>query len=130
MPEEITRVARFAGVGLTAAATHYLSVVSLVESATLPPLWANAGGFLMAFGISYCGHRFWTFGDRILTAGKSLPRFLTTALLGFGMNELLFFLLLRYTSAPYPLALALAIITVAVSTYLLSRHWAFADRRQ
>lgn len=126
---ELLRVLRFGIVGLTAAAVHYWVVIALVELLHIAPLQANAGGFIVAFWVSYFGHRHWTFSDVVAThvqgAHPSFLRFLLVAVLGFCMNELLFYLLLRYAGWPYYLALAVVVFTVAVLTYVLSRLWAF-----
>ena len=126
---ELLRIARFGMVGLTAAAVHYWVVIALVELLHIAPLQANVGGFVAAFWVSYFGHRHWTFSDAVAshTGGthSSFLRFLLVALLGFGMNQLLFYLLLRYAGWPYYLALAVVVFTVAVMTYVLSRLWAF-----
>jgi putative flippase GtrA len=126
---EFKRIVRFAAVGLSAAAIHYVSVVILVETLAAPPLLANIAGFLISFWMSYFGHRFWTFGDRASINNNSFLRFLATASLGFAMNELLFYLMLTHTSIPYTIALAIAVVTVAISTYSLSRLWAFRSQR-
>lgn len=125
---ECLRVLRFGIVGLSAAAVHYWTVVGLVELARIVPLLANVGGFVVAFWVSYFGHRHWTFSDTLDPAGgrkTSFLRFLLVALIGFCMNELLFFLLLHYAALPYYIALAIVVLTVAVMTYILSRLWAF-----
>ncbi len=126
---ELLRLARFGIVGLSAAAVHYWVVIALVEWLDIAPLQANVGGFVAAFGVSYFGHRHWTFSDAMATHGEnkhaSFPRFLLVALLGFGMNQLMFYLLLRYAGWPYYLALAVVVFTVAAMTYVLSRLWAF-----
>lgn len=126
---ELLRVLRFGIVGLTAAAVHYWVVIALVELLRIAPLQANVGGFFVAFWVSYFGHRHWTFSDTVATHAPgthpSFMRFLLVALLGFGMNELLFYLLLRYAGWPYYTALAVVVFTVAVMTYVLSRLWAF-----
>ena len=126
---ELLRIARFGIVGLTAAAVHYWVVIALVEVVLIAPLQANVGGFFVAFWISYFGHRHWTFSDAVATHNEgehsSFLRFLLVALLGFCMNELLFYLLLRYAGWPYYFALAVVVFTVAVMTYVLSRLWAF-----
>ena len=126
---ELLRIARFGIVGLTAAGVHYWVVVALVELLQIAPLHANFGGFFMAFWVSYFGHRHWTFSDAMATHtdGKhsSFLRFLLVALLGFGVNQLMFYLLLHYAGWPYYLALAVVVFTVAAMTYVLSRLWAF-----
>lgn len=126
---ELLRLARFGIVGLTAAAVHYWVVIALVELMQIAPLQANVGGFFVAFWVSYFGHRHWTFSDALATHSEgehsSFLRFVLVALLGFCMNELLFYLLLRYAGWPYYLALAVVVLAVAAMTYVLSRLWAF-----
>lgn len=126
---ELLRVLRFGIVGLTAAAVHYWVVIGLVELAHIAPLHANVGGFIVAFWVSYFGHRHWTFSDAVASYADgdhpSFLRFLAVAVLGFCMNQLLFYLLLRYVGLPYYVALVLVVFTVAVMTYVLSRLWAF-----
>src|ERR1700693_1703299 len=105
---ELLRILRFGIVGLSAAAVHYWVVIGLVGFGHIVPLRANFGGFATAFWVSYLGHRHWTFSDSVAThdVGKnsSFLRFLLVAVLGFCMNQLLFYLLLRYLAWPYYLA--------------------------
>jgi len=122
---ELLRLARFVTIGVAAAAIHYALVVALVEMLGVKPLLANIAGFSLAFWCSFFGHRRWTFGDRtVISESRSACRFLTTALLGFGLNEGLFYVLL-HTGLRYEAALAIAVAAVACMTYALSRLWAF-----
>ena len=50
---------------------------------------------------------------------------LSRLLLGFFVNQWLFYLLLTYLLLPYFISLAIVMVIVATSTYLLSRLWAF-----
>ena len=123
---ERLRLMRFGLIGASAAAIHYFSAILLVELAGLPPLHANIGAFAIAFWCSYFGHRHWTFADR--RGGNAVAvflRFLITALFGFVLNQWLFYLLLTYLNLPYFVSLAIVMVIVAASTYLLSRLWAF-----
>lgn len=123
---ELLRVARFGAVGLLAAAVHYWVVIGLVELLQIAPLKANFGGFAVAFWFSYIGHRHWTFADHSAVSGSSsFVRFLATALLGFFLNQFLFYLLLQYVRLPYFISLAIVVVVVAIMTYVLSRLWAF-----
>jgi putative flippase GtrA len=123
---ERLRLMRFGLIGAAAGAIHYWAVIALVELAGMAPLHANVGGFAIAFWCSYFGHRHWTFADR--RGGNAVAiffRFLTTALLGFLLNQWLYYLLLTYLQLPYFVSLAIVMVIVAASTYLLSRLWAF-----
>jgi putative flippase GtrA len=119
-------VVRFIIVGAAAAAVHFICVLFLVEQWAFLPLLANVAAFLLAFNVSYTGHRFWTFSDTSLEHSESLPRFFLVACCGFACNELLYFLLLHYTPLPYWLSLGLVLLAVAFGTFVFSRLWAFA----
>lgn len=117
----------FLVVGGSAAAVHFGVVLLLVSQRQVPALVANVAGFLIAFCVSFVGHRRLTFADRAARVRQSLPRFAAVAALGFVSNELLYALLLAL-GFDYRLSLVAVLVTVAGMTWLLSRHWAFAAR--
>lgn len=113
----------FIAVGSAAALTHML-VFALTHSYMWPEL-ANAIGFMVAFFVSFSGHRWLSFSDAGTSVGQSFGRFLTTALAGFATNEGVFILLLRALGWPSFVALFAALLFAAGQTFLLSRYWAF-----
>jgi putative flippase GtrA len=113
----------FLAVGGAAALTH-LGVFSLAQPWMWPEL-ANASGFVVAFLVSFFGHRLLSFRDAGTSVAQSFQRFAVTALAGFGTNEIVFILLLRGAGWPALLALLTALVAAAVQTYVLSRFWAF-----
>jgi len=117
---------RFIAVGVSALLTHWLVVILLVSAAGLPPLVANVFAFLVAFNVSYFGHRHLTFNASERSHRQTLPRFATVAASSFLVNEALYWLLLNFTPLRYDLAMLLVLGTVAGMTYLLGKFWAFA----
>jgi len=117
---------RFIIVGVSALLTHWLVVILLVSAAGLPPLVANVFAFLVAFNVSYFGHRHLTFNASERSHRQTLPRFATVAASSFLVNEALYWLLLNFTPLRYDLAMLLVLGTVAGMTYLLGKFWAFA----
>ncbi len=113
----------FLAVGGTAALVH-MGVFALVQDHMLPEL-ANALGFVIAFGVSFAGHRGLSFKDATTSVRTSLGRFAVTALAGFASNELIFALLLRVGGLPALVALFVALVFAAGQTFLFSRFWAF-----
>jgi putative flippase GtrA len=113
----------FLAVGGAAAFTH-MGVFSLAEHQMWPEL-ANALGFVIAFFVSFSGHRLLSFKDATTSVATSFKRFTVTALAGFASNELLFILLLRGLDMPALLALFVALVFAAGQTFILSRFWAF-----
>lgn len=118
----------FALVGMAAAATHFAVLVALVRGGAWPPTWANVAAFAVAFGVSFGGHRRFTFADA-QRGGLwcSLWRWLAAALAGFGLNQLLFVVGLRlFGSAAYvPVWLAVTAL-VTILTFAIGKFWAFA----
>lgn len=113
----------FLAVGTAAALTH-MGVFALTQPHIWPEL-ANALGFVIAFFVSFAGHRWLSFQDAGTTVGTSLRRFAVTALAGFASNELVFVFLLRVLGLPPLLALFTALVFAAGQTFMLSRFWAF-----
>ena len=113
----------FLAVGGSAALTH-LGVFALAQAHMWPEL-ANGLGFVIAFVVSFAGHRWLSFQDAGTSVGTSLQRFAVTALAGFATNELIFVLLLRGLGWPPLLALFVALVFAAGQTFVLSRFWAF-----
>ena len=112
---------RFGLVGGVATLTHFVIAFVLLHLG-IPVIWANAWGFAVAFHVSFNGHRYFTFDHRVLPAATSRRRFAVTALVGFALSEA--FLML--TPRPEGVALAAAIATAALVTFLMSRYWAFS----
>jgi len=113
----------FLAVGSAAALTH-MGVFAIAQRYLWPEV-ANALGFVIAFFVSFAGHRLLSFNDASTSVGTSLQRFAVTALAGFASNELVFVLLLRWLRLPSLLALFLALVFAAGQTFVLSRFWAF-----
>lgn len=115
----------FTLVGIAAAATHYIVAVSLDMFAVLPVLTANLIGFLVAFPVSYVGHYHLSFPNQRPSRRTSLWRFLCVAVLGFLMNQLLILVNLSVLGLPFWFVLGIVMVLIAISTYVLSRYWAF-----
>ena len=116
----------FVLVGASAALTHM--AVFTVVLLLVPTLWpeiANVAGFLVAFLVSFVGHRRLSFQDAGTSVLQSFVRFAATAVAGFVTNEAVFILLFRLLGLPTWVALISGIVVSAVQTFVLSRFWAF-----
>jgi putative flippase GtrA len=113
----------FALVGASASAVHFFAF-SFLRHHWVAEL-ANALGFVLAFGVSFVGHRFLSFQDTRTSVRQSLLRFGVTALAGFASNELVFVALHRGLAWSDLWALGAAMVIAAGQTFLLGRYWAF-----
>lgn len=121
-------VSWFTIIGALAALTHYIVAVSFEQSEMLTASHANIVGFVAAFPVSYFGHRKFSFAGHDASHSHALPRFLSVAILGFLANQTLVLNTLQYTKLPFWFVLGIVMVLVAVSTYLLSKFWAFKGK--
>jgi len=115
-------------VGASAALTHLCIYFIATHWLEIINEWANACGFVIAFFVSFTGHRNLSFKDSGTTIQQSLIRFLVAAVAGFFSNELIFILLFRVLEINDWISLLVAIIGAAAQTFLLSRFWAFRKK--
>ncbi len=120
------RLGVFTLIGILATVVHFLTVFTTVHFFNFQPLFANIVAFLTAFLVSYYGHKHHTFADLSYNQ-NSLLRYFQVALLGFAINEFLYYLFLTYLHIHYLLALLVVLMIVPGFTFLFSYHWAFAN---
>jgi putative flippase GtrA len=118
---------RFFVVGTSAALVHFLACLILVDTVGLTPPPANMVSFLIAFVISFLGHRHWTYRAYTTTSYMtSMKRFFAVACGGFCLNNALFYGFYQFLDMHYLVALTVVLILVAFITFFASRLWAFA----
>ncbi|GHD10628.1 GtrA family protein [Tianweitania populi] len=118
-------VLAFASVGGAATIVHYMA--ALIAAQWLPVTFANPIGFVTAVLVSYFGHVQFTFqlkGEERRHRHR-LPRFLVTAVCGFVAGQTVLLTLTSFTNAPDWLALGIAVVSVPVITFALSKLWVF-----
>lgn len=127
---ETAAAGKFAIVGVLATVTHAVVAAGLLQSGVLGAFPANICGFLVAFGVSFSGHYFWSFAH-LRQQGKavrSMTRFLVIALSGFALNSFVLALWLELTPWPDLFGLLVSIAIVPALSFLGARLWAFSHR--
>jgi putative flippase GtrA len=122
--ETMGQLMRFGLIGGLAALTHYAIAITLTHRG-IQPAWANLIAFVIAFWVSYFGHRYFSFDAGNISHQQTLPRFILVAVFGFILNESLLLLMLHFTSVTMALGLPFIIILTAIFTFVLSRQFAF-----
>ena len=122
----------FGCVGIAASAAHFFAAIFFVEFQALEIWIANLIGFLAAFPVSYLGHAYLTFkaqryGRESSVTRQSMRRFLSTAMLGFTLNQSSVVIFADWLALPFRPVLFVTIISVAVLLYMLSKFWAFNE---
>jgi len=124
LTETIGQLIRFGVIGVIAAITHYCIAIFLI-SKDMPAAWANLIAFVIAFWVSYLGHRYFSFDAGDVSHQQTLPRFILVAVLGFILNESLLLFMLHFTKISMAVGLPFIIILTAIFTFILSRQFAF-----
>lgn len=120
----IFQLARFTTTGAAAALTHY-SIVMLLFKRNIALQYANLIAFLLAYWVSYFGHRIFTFKAQHIAHRQTLPKFTLVAGLGFLFNESFLLLSNLYFNAPVSTLVCVAIVLTSIVTFLLNRFFAF-----
>lgn len=115
----------FLVVGASVTGLHFCAVVALVSALGLTPLLANVLAWFVSFTCSLFGHWRFSFGHQNAPLGQAAKRFFAVALIGLGLNQSAYALMLKYSGWGYMPALAVVLLGVACITYTLSRWWAF-----
>lgn len=115
-------LARFGGVGMVATVVHLgVAALAFFLWPDISPFVANLAAFLLAFQVSYYGHRRFTFRK-----DGSASRFFVLALGGFVLNNGVLAFLLALTTLDGFITIVVATFTVPLLVYLAARFWAFA----
>ncbi len=122
--ETIGQLMRFGVIGGLAALTHY-GIAIFLTSQQVTAAWANLVAFVIAFWVSYFGHRYFSFEAGEVSHQQTLPRFILVAVFGFILNESLLLLMLHFSKISMALGLPFIIILTAIFTFILSRQFAF-----
>ena len=125
---EANAAGKFALVGIAATLTHAVVAGFLLESGLLQAMLANLAGFIIAFGVSFAGHFYWSFSHlrQKKSALKAMLRFFLIAGAGFALNSSVLALWLKLTPWPDLLGLMVSIAIVPGLTFIAARFWAFS----
>lgn len=112
-------------VGILASITNFVIVWILVELEIFRPLVANFFAFLIAFNVSYFGHRFLTFSTTTQSHKKAASQFFINVMIGLCLNEFIYYILLHLLKIQYLLALFITMWLVAIYTFIVSKFLIF-----
>lgn len=119
---------RFGIVGALATLTHFAVLTIMLSLAGAGPVLANTVAYVLALGVSFTGHHFWTFN----TSGSLLPtflRFFGASGGAFLFSTLLLVFLIRVMNVSDPVAAFMSAAAIPLITYSASRIWVFRRRR-
>lgn len=112
-------------VGILASITNFVIVWMLVELGIFNPLIANFFAFLIAFNVSYFGHRFLTFSTTTQSHKKAASQFFVNVMIGLVINETIYYILLHILKIQYLVALFITMGLVAIYTFVVSKFLIF-----
>jgi putative flippase GtrA len=125
MIEELRKFAKYVVAGLAATASHYVTMVILINQLQVPEVAASSIGFIVGACVKY-PLNYWTVfasGERHRVA---IPRYVMSLAISFVLNAVMFAVLLRALDVHYMVSQVLTTGTVLFVNYLLARYWIFA----
>lgn len=118
----LSKLLKFAGIGLVNTGIHTSIVVTLVELLRTSPTIANAIAFMAANAFSYWANRRWNF--RTNASIQQYTRFLFVSLAGLAITILVSSIADR-AGLHYLIGLALVFIALPTLTFILHYRWTF-----
>lgn len=114
------QAAKFGFVGIAATVVHVIAALGFNTLLHVPPLRANFLAFLTAFGVSYAGNWFWTFGAASRHRA-AFPRFAALAVTCFLVNQAIVYVFVEMLAQPLWLAMIPVVLTVPPLSFWLSK---------
>ncbi|GAB4222429.1 MAG: GtrA family protein [Francisella sp.] len=119
------QISYFILIGILASITNFVIVWLLVEFNIFRPIFANFIAYIVAFNVSYFGHRFLTFSTTKQSHKKAATQFFINVMIGLILNESIYYILLSYVKLQYLIALFITMGLVAVYTFIVSKFIIF-----
>ena len=127
MPQRLTK---FGVVGVAATMSHYIVALSLAPF--LGILWANVVGYSVGMGVSYFGHRHFTFAAtrNMVAHRQAIARFAMSSGVGLIVSQGTLYLTIKLLQLPEWLGLAVVVLTVPPLTFLPFQFWVFTPTKE
>lgn len=119
------QIINFIIIGVLASITNFIIVWILVHLEFCKPLIANFFAYLIAFNVSYFGHRLLTFSTTTESHKSAIIKFFINVLIGLIINEAVYYFFLHILHLQYLLALFITMGLVAVYTFIVSKFLVF-----
>lgn len=115
----------FTGVGAIGTLFHYLTLVTLVHSGGLSPLYASTAGFCVGACVNYVLNYNYTFNSN-KKHSETLVKFMLVALIGLAINALIMYIGTEWLQIHYILVQIVATGIVLLSNFSFNKLWTFA----
>jgi putative flippase GtrA len=128
MSKILTKIIKYAVVGVLGTLTHFSILTILVEVLHCRPVVSSTVGFICTLIISYYFNYTWTFASKsrhIVT----LPRYTTVSLIGLCLNASVMYIAVNIFNLWYATGQAVSVIIIPTSNFLLNSYWSFKTRR-
>lgn len=126
MSDTAKRLVRYVISGGTGTAVNITVLALLVELLHLHPVVGSAGGFLVAFGISFTLQKYWTFKDH---DGAAAPRqmmlYFCIQIMNLFIDMTLMYLFVEIAHIQYVIAQIVTIGFIAIEAYFLYKKFVF-----
>lgn len=119
----VSRLARFAAVGIFGSLTYYVVLAGMVEVLGIDVLTATSIAFVLVVVETYLLHRHWTFESDI-PHQSTAPKFAFMTATGFFLNWFIMHMAVR-SQINYLLAQTCAIVVVVTWNFIVSWFWVF-----
>ena len=127
----LSKAARFFTVGASGLGVNYISSVFFASTLDLWYLHATIIGILFAITSNFFLHKYWTFGDRNFSLKRTIIQYSKFAVFSSvsGLVQIgMVYYFVNEFSLSYPISLLLAVLTAAISNFILNKRLTFNEK--
>ncbi|WP_185807637.1 GtrA family protein [Lysinibacillus telephonicus] len=117
---------KYSFVGCISTCIYFLSVFVLVERFHNEPVFASAIAFIIMTIVSFFLNVRYTFGSNVTY--QKLLRFFIVSTIGFTLNFLLMFFIVRILDYHYFVGELVTILVIPIVNFILNNYWTFQSQ--
>ena len=120
------RAVKYIVSGGTAASVNFALLYFFTDTLGIWYLISAVLSFVVAFVVSFCFQKFWTFGDRSTEGMHSQAAvYLIVALVNLGINTALIYIFVEFVGIHYLVAQIMAGVIIACESFFVYRKFVF-----
>ncbi len=117
------QIIKFAIIGLSATAIHYITALICVEIFNLNVLTANACAYVGAVSCSYIGHTYVTF--QTTHSKKNASKFIVASVIAFLLSQVLLHFFTNFTHLNHRLTFIFIVLSIPAFSFFINKFWVY-----
>lgn len=120
------RLFSYGAVGAVSSAIYFFCTVFFIETVGISPIISSGVAYAASFIFSFFVNHHFVFRSK-KNISKTVVRFSLVSAFGFCLTTLVMFLIVEIFKIPYLYGVAVVLVVIPLSNFLLNLRWTFGD---